>query len=563
MRLSQLFVKTLREDPADAETASHKLLLRAGLIAPLTSGVYSILPLGWRAVRKIEGIIREEMDAAGGQELLMPALQPAEVWEASGRREAFGDTLFHFTDRRGRELVLGATHEEVVTLLARQFVTSYRDLPLMLYQIRTKFRDELRPRGGLVRVREFDMKDLYSFDVDPAGLDVSYQKMYRAYINIFDRCGVPALPVEADSGAIGGKDSHEFIFLSDSGEDLIVHCSSCDYAANQERASSVKPAQESSGAPLPLEAVDTPGAATIEEVSRFLDVPKTQTLKAVFYAIDGQVTLVTVRGDLEVNEVKLKNLTKATELRLATDGEVQKAGLVAGAASPVGLKGIKVVADESITQGVNFVVGANRPETHLRNANYPRDFAVDVLADIANAEAGHGCPRCGERLLAERGIEVGHVFKLGTGIAESLGASYVDQEGQQRPIVMGSYGIGVGRLLAAAVEANHDEKGIVWPRSIAPFQAHLVVLGADRSADVAQEADRVYQELQAAGLDVLYDDRDESPGVKFNDADLLGMPVRLTVSPRNMKQGAVEVKGRSEAEATLVPAAEVVAAVRG
>ena len=563
MRLSQLFVKTLREDPADAETASHKLLLRAGLIAPLTSGVYSILPLGWRAVRKIEGIIREEMDAAGGQELLMPALQPAEVWEASGRREAFGDTLFHFTDRRGRELVLGATHEEVVTLLARQFVTSYRDLPLMLYQIRTKFRDELRPRGGLVRVREFDMKDLYSFDIDPAGLDVSYQKMYRAYINIFDRCGVPALPVEADSGAIGGKDSHEFIFLSDSGEDLIVHCSSCDYAANQERASSVKPAQESSGAPLPLEPVDTPGAATIEEVSRFLDVPKTQTLKAVFYAIDGQVTLVTVRGDLEVNEVKLKNLTKATELRLATDGEVRQAGLVAGAASPVGLKGIKVVADESITQGVNFVVGANRPETHLRNANYPRDFAVDVLADIANAEAGHGCPRCGERLLAERGIEVGHVFKLGTGIAESLGASYVDQDGQQRPIVMGSYGIGVGRLLAAAVEANHDEKGIVWPRSIAPFQAHLVALGANRDADVAQEADRVYRELQAAGLEVLYDDRDESPGVKFNDADLLGMPVRLTVSPRNMKQGAIEVKGRTEAEATLVPAADVVAAVRG
>ena len=563
MRLSQLFVKTLREDPADAETASHKLLLRAGLIAPLTSGVYSILPLGWRVVRKIEGIIREEMDAAGGQELLMPALQPAEVWEASGRREAFGDTLFHFTDRRGRELVLGATHEEVVTLLARQFVTSYRDLPLMLYQIRTKFRDELRPRGGLVRVREFDMKDLYSFDIDPAGLDVSYQKMYRAYINIFDRCGVPALPVEADSGAIGGKDSHEFIFLSDSGEDLIVHCSSCDYAANQERASSVKPAQESSGAPLPLEPVDTPGAATIEDVSRFLDVPKTQTLKAVFYAIDGEVTLVTVRGDLEVNEVKLKNLTRATELRLATDGEVQQAGLVAGAASPVGLKGIKVVADESITQGVNFVVGANRPETHLRNANYPRDFQVDVLADIANAEAGHGCPRCGERLLAERGIEVGHVFKLGTGIAESLGASYVDQDGQQRPIVMGSYGIGVGRLLAAAVEANHDEKGIVWPRTIAPFQAHLVALGADRSADVAQEADRVYRELQAAGLEVLYDDRDESPGVKFNDADLLGMPVRLTVSPRNMKQDAIEVKGRSVAEATLVPAAEGVAAVRG
>ncbi|MEE9284268.1 MAG: proline--tRNA ligase [Dehalococcoidia bacterium] len=561
MRLSQLFGKTLREEPADAETVSHKLLVKAGLIAPLTAGVYSILPLGLRAIRKIEGIIREEMDAAGGQELLMPALQPAEVWDESGRRGAFGDNLFQLRDRRDRAWVLAPTHEEVVTLLARQNVKSYRDLPLLLYQIRTKFRDELRPRAGLVRVREFDMKDLYSFDADEEGLDVSYQKMLQAYRNIFTRCGVPSLAVEADSGAIGGKDSHEFILLSESGEDLVVHCTSCDYAANQERAESVKSAGPEE-APLPLEPVDTPGAATIEEVSRFLGVPKAQTLKAVFYAIDGEVKLVMVRGDLEVNEVKLKNLTQAGEVRLASDAEVREAGLVAGAASPVGLEGIKVVADESITMGANFVVGANRPETHLRNANYPRDFQVDVVAEIANAEAGHGCPRCGRELRASRGIEVGHVFKLGTAFSTALGAFYLDRDGVQRPIVMGSYGIGLGRLLAAVVEQNHDERGIVWPASVAPFQAHLVVLGADRQAQVAQEAEGLYQDLRRQGVEVLYDDRAESPGVKFNDADLLGMPVRLTVSPRTVKESAVEVKRRSEAEATLVPAGEAVAAVR-
>ena len=560
MRLSQLFGKTLRELPADAEMVSHQLSLRAGLVAPLTSGVYSILPLGWRAVHKIEGIIRAEMDAAGGQELHMPVLQPAELWEESGRRQAFGENLFQLQDRRGRPLVLAPTHEEVITTLVRQNVSSYRDLPKLLYQIQTKFRDEPRPRAGLLRVREFDMKDLYSFDADQEGLDESYRKMLQAYRNIFERCGLPSLVVEADSGAIGGKDSHEFILAAERGEDLIIHCPSCHYAANQERAVSVKPEAPVED-PLPLEEVATPGLKTIEELSRFLGVPKRQTLKAVFYVADGDVVFVTIRGDLEVNDVKLKNALGAKDLRLAGNAEVEAAGLVPGSASPIGLEGIKVVADDSVEAGANFVVGANKPDLHLRNANHPRDFKADLVTDIANAEAGHPCTVCGEALEATRGIEVGHVFKLGTFFSERLDAYYLDQEGVRRPVVMGSYGIGVGRLLAAAIEQNHDEKGIVWPAPIAPYSVHLVRLGLD-NADVDAEAERVYQEFHSAGLDVLFDDRTESPGVKFNDADLLGMPVRATVSPRNLKQGQIELKRRDQADSKLVPAAEVVAAIR-
>lgn len=560
MRLSQLFGKTLREIPADAETVSHQLSLRAGLVAQLTAGVYSILPLGWRAVHKIEGIIRSEMDAAGGQELHMPVLQPAELWEESGRRQGFGDNLFQLKDRRGRALVLAPTHEEVITTLVRQTVSSYRDLPKLLYQIQTKFRDEPRPRAGLLRVREFDMKDLYSFDVDQDGLDESYKKMLQAYRNIFERCGLPSLVVEADSGAIGGKESHEFILAAERGEDLIIHCPSCHYAANQERAVSVKP-EAPVEEPLPLEEVATPGLKTIEELSAFLGVPKRQTLKAVFYAVDGEVVFVTIRGDLEVNEIKLKHSLGAKELQLANDAEVMAAGLVPGSASPIGLKGIKVVADDSIERGANFIVGANKPDLHLRNANHPRDFKTDLIADIANAEAGHPCTVCGTALDETRGIEVGHVFKLGTFFSERLDAYYLDQEGVRHPIVMGSYGIGVGRLLAAAIEQNHDEKGIVWPAPVAPYSVHLVRLGLD-NAEVEAEAERVYAELQAAGLDVLFDDRNESPGVKFNDADLLGMPVRITVSPRNLKQGQIELKGRAQADSTLVSAADLVAAIR-
>ena len=560
MRFSHLFGKTQREDPADAESESHRLLLKAGMIAPMAAGVYSVLPLGWRAMRKIEEIIRQEMDAAGGQEVHMPVLQPIEVWDKTGRREGMGDILFQLKDRRGREMALAPTHEEAVTLLAKQHISSYRDLPVLVYQIQTKFRDEARPRGGLLRVREFAMKDLYSFDVDAEGQDVSYQTMVQAYRNIFKRCGLSAIAVEADSGAIGGKDSHEFIVLAERGEDTVIKCTACDYAANQERAVSVKPPNPREE-PLPLEPVPTPGTKTIEAVADLFGVPTSKTLKAVFYVADGQFVLVTIRGDLEVNEVKLKNLLEANEVRMAGDDEVRAAGMTPGYTSPVGVEGVRVIADESVKDGANFIAGANKPDTHYKNTNFPRDFQAEIVADIANAEAGHACPRCGKALAASRGIEVGHVFKLGTIFSETLGAHYLDRDGVRKPIVMGSYGIGIGRLLAAAIEQNHDEQGIIWPAPIAPYQVHLVTLGMDKP-EVAEEAERVHDELARAGIEVLWDDRDESAGVKFNDADLLGMPVRLTVSPRNLKQGHVEAKRRSGGEAELIPTAELIARIR-
>ena len=556
MRISKLFGKTLREVPAEAETASHQLLLKAGMIQQVTSGVYSYLPLGWRALRKMEQVIREEMDAAGGQELHMPVLQPYEIWQESGRDVAFGKSLFTLIDRRERKLVLGPTHEEMVTDLARRNVKSYRDLPLMLYQIQTKFRDEPRPRGGLVRVREFTMKDCYSFDTDAEALDVSYKKMIQAYRNIYARCGLNAMLIEADSGAIGGKDSHEFMVATEVGEDEVVYCKSCGYVANVERASFVKTklAEEPL---LPLEEVATPGAKTIEEVANFLGVPKNRTLKAVFYSTDVGLVFVTIRGDLEVNEVKLKNALKGSELRLANDEEVKAAGLVAGSASAIGLKGIKVIADDSITTGYNFVVGANKDGYHLKNANYPRDFKADLVIDIALARAGYQCPKCGAELMSVRGIEIGHVFKLGTVFSQRQQAFYSDRDGVQKPLVMGCYGIGVGRLLAAVIEENHDEKGVVWPLEIAPYQVYLCALGMDETA-VAEAAEKLYAELCRKRFEVLFDDRIESPGVKFNDADLLGMPVRLTVSRRTLKSSSAEVKMRREKETELVPLAGVV-----
>ncbi|MBI4216211.1 MAG: proline--tRNA ligase [Chloroflexi bacterium] len=561
MRLSQLFGKTLRQPPAEAETVSHQLLVRAGMIHQVAAGVYSYLPLGWRALRKIEQIIREEMDAAGGQELNMPVLQPLELWQETGRDKALGDTLFTLKDRRQRPLVLGPTHEEVITLLARQNVRSYRDLPLLLYQIQTKFRDEPRPRGGLIRVREFPMKDLYSFDVDEAGLNLSYRKMAEAYRRIFQRCGLPTLMVEADSGAIGGKGSHEFMVIAPTGENEVLTCEACGYAANAERAAFAKsplPPEE----PMPLEEVPTPGAATIAQVAGFLGVPPSQTYKAVFHWCDGAPVLVTIRGDLEVNEVKLKNALKCAELRLATEREVLAAGLVAGYASPVGLKGIKTVADDSITTGANFVAGANREGYHLKQVNYPRDFSVDLLTDIAQAQAGLPCPQCRAPLRSTRGIEVGHVFKLGAVYSQKLGANFLDQEGRQRPMVMGCYGIGVGRLLAAAVEQNHDGAGIIWPSPIAPYQVHLVGLGMDKG-EVAASAAELYSRLQAGGFEVLFDDRLESPGVKFNDADLLGLPVRLTISARTIKAQGAELKRRRDAgPGATVPLAGLLAEIK-
>ncbi|GBD11507.1 Proline--tRNA ligase [bacterium HR23] len=560
MRFTRLFGRTLRTDPAEAETPSHRLLLKAGMIYPFASGVYAYTPLAVRSLHKIEAIIREEMSAAGAQEVKLPALQPLDLWQQTGRAEAFGPILFRLRDRRERDMVLAPTHEEVITLLVRAFVRSYRDLPISLYQIQTKFRDEPRPRGGLIRVREFEMKDAYSFDADEEGLEASYQAMVRAYRNIFDRCGVPAVMVEADSGAIGGKDSHEFILPTPVGEDTILLCRACGYAANAERARSRKPPVPKPD-PLPLEEVHTPGIKTIEDLAGYLGIPRHQTLKAVFYNADGRIVFVAIRGDLQVNEVKLKRVLKATDLRLATDAEVAQAGLVAGSASPIGVKGIPVVADDSILMGGNFVVGANRPHYHLRNANYTRDFHADTIADIALAEGGHGCPRCGTPLHAERGIEVGHVFKLGTFFSERLGAFYLDREGQQKPIIMGCYGIGLGRLLSAVIEKNHNEAGIIFPSSVAPFQVCLVGLNLD-DPQVAQQADALYRALLQAGMETLYDDRLETAGVKFNDADLLGIPVRVVVSPRTLRQGCAEVKGRKALQGEMVPLAEVAEKVR-
>ena len=544
--------KTLREDPPEAETASHRLMLRAGLIHQVASGIYTYLPLALRSLRKIENIIRKEMDAAGGQELMMPALQPQELWEQTGRVEAFGENLFSLEDRRGRPMVLAPTHEEVITNVVKANVQSYRDLPLILYQIQTKFRDEPRPRAGLVRVREFDMKDAYSFNADEASLDESYQAMAQAYRNIFQRCALPVLMAEADSGAIGGKDSHEFLLASETGEDTVITCPSCSYSANAEKAEFAHP-EVPAEPEQALEEVSTPGVKTIAGLAEFLSVPESKTLKAVFYMSDGEPLFVTIRGDLDVNEVKLKNALQSNDLRLAEAQEVQAAGLVAGSSSAIGISGIKRVADLSVTKGNNFVVGANKPDTHFRGANYPRDFQADIVADIALAQPGQLCPRCGHTLESTRGIEVGHIFKLGTFFSEALGASFLDSEGQQHPIIMGCYGIGVGRLLAAAVEQNNDENGIVFPPPIAPYQAHLVGLNLS-DPEVAEASEKLYQALEAGGIEVLYDDReDAAAGVKFNDADLLGLPVRLVVSPRNLNAGVVEIKGRAESEAGSVP----------
>lgn len=566
MRFSKLFGKTLREAPAEAESASHQLLLRAGMIAQVAAGVYSYLPSGWRVLRKIKNIIREEMDNAGGQELMLPVLQPFELWQQSGRHVSFGQTMFTLTDRKEHKLALGPTHEEVIADLVHRYVQSYRDLPLLVYQIQAKFRDEPRPRGGLLRVREFIMKDLYSFDVDEASLDESYRKMSQAYQNIYARCGLSTSIVEADSGAIGGKESHEFMVISETGEDEMVFCPHCGYSANVEKAQIAKAIMKdaiaseakqsrSEGAakqPLPLEEIATPEQKTIEEVANFLGVPQEQTLKAVFYIADKEFVFVVIRGDLEVNETKLRNTLKCTELRLATEDEVQQTGIVVGFASPIGIKGTKVIADDSITMGSNFITGANKPGYHFKNANYPRDFEVDITADIALAHHGDSCPKCGSNLSSTRGIEVGHIFKLGTFISEKLGASFLDQTGAYRPAVMGCYGIGLGRLLAATVEQNHDDKGIIWPLSVAPYQIYLCLLHRD-SPEVASAAEKAYKELENAGIEVLFDDRDESPGVKFNDADLLGIPLRLTLSPRTLQNQSIEAKWRTEKETELLP----------
>jgi prolyl-tRNA synthetase len=491
------------------------------------------------------------MDKAGGQELMMPSLQPLELWEQSGRLASFGKTIFTVKDRKDHIIALGPTHEEIITDLVHRYVKSYRDLPVLPYQIQNKFRDEPRPRGGLIRVREFIMKDLYSFDTDEASLDISFQKMIQAYNNIYRRCGLPAVMVEADSGAIGGKESREFMLLTGIGEDEIIHCPGCGYAANNEKATSVK-ASFTNGTPLPVEEISTPGIKSIEEVSEFVHVPAHQTLKAILYWADGELVFVVIRGDINVNEIKLAHILKCTELRLATEPEVKTANLVAGAASPVGLTGIRIIGDNSITAGTNFIAGANKPDTHLKNVNYPRDFKVNLVTDIAAASAGDGCPRCGAPLESHMGIEIGHAFKLGTFLSEKLGAYYLDKQGISRPIIMGCYGIGLGRLMAAAVEQNHDEKGIIWPVAIAPFQIHICPLRLEEQT-IAVAAEKLYDDLKSGGFEVLYDDRNESAGIKFNDADLLGIPLRITISPKTIQNQSIELKWRHQKQAQLIP----------
>jgi prolyl-tRNA synthetase len=560
MRMSKLLLKTLREAPSEAELESHKLLLRAGLITSFAAGLYAFTPLGWRVIRKIEGIIRDEMDATGAQEVRLPELNPVELWEQSGRATTMGATLFRLADRKERGFVLGPTHEEGMSLLASKHIQSYRDLPVTLYQIETKFRDEQRPRGGLVRLREFTMKDAYSFDTDWDTLDASYAAAYDAYVRIFQRAGVPVIPVAADSGAIGGKESQEFVYLNDDGEDEVLLCPSCGYAANAEKADFTPP-PAIAAEPLPMEKVATPDQKTIADLAVFLNIDERQTVKAVLYKADGQPVFVAIRGDLDVNEVKLKNALKAQDVEPMDEAMVKRLGLVAGSASAVGLTGMKVVADPSAVEAVNLVAGANEDGFHFVNTNHGRDWKADLVASIALARAGDACANCGTALEVKRGMEMGHVFKLGTLYSESIGVQYLDEAGERKPCVMGCYGIGVERMLAAAIEANHDANGIIWPADIAPFDAHLVVLNSDQDS-VAAALQSLEATAEQSGVTLLVDDRPDSAGIKFKDADLLGMPVRMTLSPRSLENGGVEFRDRRSGATSMVAVDAAIELVR-
>jgi prolyl-tRNA synthetase len=557
MRLSQLFFTSLRDDPSDAEMPSHRLLLRAGYVRQLGSGIYSLLPLGLRAAKKVEQIIREEMNGIGGQEILMPVVHPADIWRQSGRFDAVGPELVRFKDRGGRDMVLAMTHEEVVADLLRDIIRSYRQLPVQLYHFQTKFRDEPRSRGGLIRVREFTMKDAYSCDLDEAGLDVSYQKYFGAYVRIFARLGLDALPVASDVGMMGGSLAHEFMVLNPAGEDVLVLCDACGYAANRQVAETRKP-EPPTDAPLPLEDVETPGTATIADLAAFLGIDAAQTAKAIFFvADDRRLITAIVRGDHDVNETKLLNAIKAADLRPAREEEIRAAGMEPGYASPIGAHDTLVVVDELAARSPNLVAGANRKGIHLRNVNAGRDFTPDLVTELTNAREGDPCPTCGQPVTLRNGIEVGNIFKLGTKYAKALGASYLGEDGESHTVVMGSYGIGVGRNLACVVEAHHDEKGIAWPEAVAPYVAHLVAIGGNRDPKIVEAADLLHERSIAAGREVLYDDRDDSPGVKFTDAELLGMPWIVTISPRSLAAGGAEVTHRATGERSIKSIDEV------
>ena len=553
MLATKLYAPTLREVPSDADVVSQQLMLRAGFMRKTANGLYSFLPLGWRSIKKIEAIVREEMDRASAQEIMMPILQPAEIWKESGRWNAYGAEMMRINDRHDNEFCLGPTHEEMITTLVKNEINSYRQLPVNLYQIQSKFRDERRPRYGLMRSREFIMKDAYSFDVDEAGLDESYKSMYDAYTRIFTRCGLTFRPVEADSGAIGGSGTHEFMAIAEAGEADIVYCTKCDYAANIEIG---KPGimKQDEEALQELSVVDTPNASTIEAVAEMLNLPLHKTIKAVVFSIDGKVVLAIVRGDHEVNEVAVQHaVLGSVEPEMATPEELEKVGLTAGFISPVGLQQtdeFAIVVDESVMETYNVCGGANKKDAHYVNINPKRDFNVEdiIVAPIRLITKDDVCPKCGGALEHAKGIEVGQVFKLGTKYSEALQATFLDQNGRPNPMIMGCYGIGVSRTLAAAIEQYHDENGIIWPRSIAPFEAVIVPINAKDEA-LMSTSQTIYTALQNAGVDVLLDDRKDRAGVKFKDADLIGYPLRITVSKNTLENNEVEIQIRKSGEA--------------
>jgi prolyl-tRNA synthetase len=584
MKMSQLFGQTLRDNPAETEVVSHQLLMRAGFIRPLGAGIFSYLHLARRSIRKIETILRDGMDRIGGQEISMPVVQPAEVWKETGRWDQIGPEMSRFKDRNDHDMVLAMTHEEVVADLVRREVQSYKQLPRLVYHLQTKWRDDPRPRAGLIRVREFTMKDSYSLDADWDGLDMQYRLHYQAYFDIYHLCDLEVIAVNSDSGMMGGNMAHEFMYLAPIGEDTLLLCDACGYTANRQ----VARFQKSSAGPEELKPVDkvrTPECKSIQDLANFLGVPKSRTAKAVFFIATipageagheppisfEQLIFAIIRGDMELNETKLTNAVGAKDLRPATEEEIKAIGAVPGFASPIGLAllpstgkqpGVKVVIDDSIAASPNLVAGANEFDHHLLNTNFPRDFTASLVTDLAAADQGSACPDCGSPMRVARGVEVGNIFKLGTRYSDALGCTFLDKDGLQKPVIMGSYGIGVGRLLACVAEAHHDDHGLIWPITIAPFHVHLVLLRGKGTTQTEEIAATLYNSLVAAGIEVLYDDRNESPGIKFNDADLIGCPVRITVSERALAQGGVEMKLRREMDKEIVPRSDVLERLR-
>ncbi|MBN1364548.1 MAG: proline--tRNA ligase [Syntrophaceae bacterium] len=563
MRYSEIFLPTVREVPSDAEIISHQLMIRAGMIRKLTSGIYSYLPIGYRVIRKLENIIREEMNKAGAQEVYLPMVQPAELWQESDRWTHYGKELLRFRDRHDHEFCLGPTHEEVITSLVRNEIKTYRQLPRILYQIQTKFRDEVRPRFGVMRCREFGMKDAYSFDVDEESADQSYEKMFTAYNNIFRRCGLNFRPVEADTGSIGGKYSHEFMVVADSGEDALAFCDQCSYAANLEKAEVGCPEKKiiSEDDWLPLKKVNTPDCTTIEEVSAFFKVNPSEIVKTLIFNADGKPYAVLIRGDLEINEIKVKNYLGVTDLELASDEMIKDVtGAPRGFAGPVKIK-IPILVDYSVIDMVNFITGANKKDYHLKNVNIGRDFKVEAFRDLRFIKPDDQCPRCQASIKIARGIEVGHVFKLGTKYSNAMKAMYLDKDGHEKIMIMGCYGIGIGRTVAAAIEQNYDDDGIIWTMPLAPYHVIITPVNANEK-NVMEAAENLYNLMIANNIEVIFDDRDERAGVKFKDADLIGIPLRVTLGQKNLSQGNVELRIRKTGESQIYSLQNIVEKIK-